>query len=243
MSTKKAIFGLILILIGLLLLGRSMDFFYFDFGDFIRVLLPIGFIVLGAWLILRRRGQELARESEPYVQQTGPPPPPPPVDRPAPSGEAPGGHQATPSGIRVDTGPRTDRERTGPSDAEPGRVKFDKSFGDMYIDCNGVSLQNVQVSSVFGDVEVRVHGGKLEPGLNRMVVSGFLGDIRIILPVDMPVLAHISTFGGDVEALGHRESGFGNNVDAQTANYQSAEDRLFIAVNTFLGDVQIYQAS
>jgi lia operon protein LiaF len=243
MSTKKAIFGLILILIGLLLLGRSMDFFYFDFGDFIRVLLPVGFIVLGAWLILRRRREELTRESEPYVQHSGPPPPPPPVDRPTMSGEASGESHSGQAGVRVDTGPRTDREHTGPTTAEPGRVKFDKSFGDMYIDCNGVSLQNIQISSVFGDVEVRVHGGKLESGLNRMVISGFLGDIRIILPVDMPVLAHVSSFGGDVEALGHRESGFGNNVDAQTANYQSAEDRLFIAVNTFLGDVQIYQAS
>jgi lia operon protein LiaF len=86
-----------------------------------------------------------------------------------------------------------------------------------------------------------VHGGILTNGLNRLIVSGFLGDIRVMVPPDLALMAHVTSTGGDVEVLGRRNSGFGNNLDSQTVNYQTADKKLFIAINTFLGDVKIIQ--
>ncbi|MEE8577497.1 MAG: cell wall-active antibiotics response protein LiaF, partial [candidate division Zixibacteria bacterium] len=102
-----------------------------------------------------------------------------------------------------------------------------------------VNLQNVEVSSFLGDLFINLRGGKLEPGLNRMIISGFIGDIQVIVPPDVQVRAHVSNFVGDVEVLGKTASGFGNNIESQTAGYAEAESHLFIAVNTFLGDTRI----
>jgi lia operon protein LiaF len=234
MSNKKVIFGLALVAIGVILLGNSLDIFYFDFEDFFRIAIPLGLIFLGAWLIIRRRQRELGEGDQGYAQSnqgyhsssgqsasghfagagTPPPPPPPPHSE---SGAESGQYNGT------------------------GRVRYNRSFGDMFIDLNGVTLQNVEVSSMFGDVEIKLHGGILQPGLNRLVISGFLGDIRVLAPTDMPIMTHISSFGGDIHAMGRTSSGFGNRIESQSPNYQSAERRLFIAINTFLGDTRLIQ--
>ncbi|MBD3401258.1 hypothetical protein GF420_00050 [candidate division GN15 bacterium] len=226
MSNRKVIFGLVLVLIGLLLLGNSVGVFYFDFGDFVRLAIPLALIVAGGWLIIRRRQKEaeMARASyeqtaaggaTPGSQQNygGAPPPPPPSSPPPQAGQANG----------------------------TGRMRYNKTFGDMFIDLTGTSLLNVEVSSMFGDTEIKLHGGELQPGLNRMIVSGFLGDLRVLVPPEMPVMVHASSFAGDIDVLGRRSDGFGNNIELQTENYKDAERRLFIAVNHFLGDIRIYQ--
>ncbi|UCG60591.1 MAG: hypothetical protein JSV52_09665 [Candidatus Zixiibacteriota bacterium] len=110
----------------------------------------------------------------------------------------------------------------------------------MFIDCTGVNLQNVEVSAGFGDVEIRLKGGILEQGLNRLIISSFIGDIRITAPADMAVFTHCSSFVGDIDVMGKRASGFGNSIDSQTANYQESEKKLYVACNCFIGDIKIY---
>ncbi|MBD3333688.1 hypothetical protein GF356_12635 [candidate division GN15 bacterium] len=58
MDKRKVTFGLILIVIGFLLLIRSLGIVYFDFGDFVGTLIPLGLIVVGAWLIIRKKREQ-----------------------------------------------------------------------------------------------------------------------------------------------------------------------------------------
>jgi lia operon protein LiaF len=127
--------------------------------------------------------------------------------------------------------------------ADPGksnRARYNKFIGDMFVDCGGVDLQNVEIGSFIGDVEIKLHGGKLARGLNRMIVSGFIGDVRVLVPEGMAVFCQSSNFIGDIEMMGKRSSGFGNSIDAQTPNYSEAEAKLYIASNHFIGDVRVY---
>ena len=224
MSNRKAIFGLILILLGLLLLLKSLDLVFFDFGDIIRIVIPLGIIGLGLWLLMRKRHKETVEEQATYDYTR--------------YGGSPDSAQAT-----ADPGAFAQTSEPGQSVGvgQGLRTRYNKTFGDMFIDCTGVNMENVEVSCSFGDTEVKVHGGVFENGLNRLIISGFLGDIRVMVPHDLAVMAHVTSTGGDVEMLGRRASGFGNNMDGQTANYQTAEKKLFIAINTFLGDVKILQ--
>ena len=247
-NNKKAVFGIILIVLGFLFLARTMDFFYFDFGEIVKISIPLGLIALGGWLILRRQRRETLINAQVYSDQST-------SDKTSSSSFA---QSSSPHvEVRVSSSDSGSEQRyQSSSESSQGyqssnadarsyagnRVRYSKSFGDMYIECTGVSLQNVEISSFFGDIEIRLHGGKLEPGLNRLVVSGFMGDIRIVVPPDMPVMAHVSSFAGDVEALNRRASGFGNNIEAQSETYHDAKSRLFVAVNTFVGDTRLYQA-
>ena len=226
MSSRKIIFGVILIFVGILLLGRSMDLFYFSLRDFSSLLLPVVLILLGFWLIVRKKRSEDYRSAEIHGENT--------VSDEPQSDTSETGHQSH----RQES--HTRRFTDPPSFSAPGKLKYAKTFGDLFIDCANVDMQSLEISTVFGDIEVKLHGGILAKGLNRMVISGFIGDVRILVPQDMSIFAQCSNFIGDVELLGNRASGFGNNIDGQTDNYDQAESKLYIATNSFIGDVRIY---
>ncbi len=243
MNKSTAVIGSILILFGLFFLLQSLDLIWFDFGDLISVLFPVALIAAGVWLIGRRKKAEQAQASYQFsatatmsnpgqtastiadpstiakvqAEYVGMPSPPP---RPATSDE---------------TG------KVSPASQYGGKIRYHKVMGDMFIDCEGLSLGNIEVSGGVGDVEIKVSGGVLAKGLNRIIVSGFIGDIRIFVPRDIAFFAHCSSFVGDVEISGKRASGFGNTVEHQTPQYDKSESKLYIASNSFIGDMKIYQ--
>ena len=110
----------------------------------------------------------------------------------------------------------------------------------MFIDMSGVNMQNIEVSMFCGDLEIKLHGCILNEGLNRLIISSFIGDIRIFAPADLAVYAHSSNFVGDIEIFGKHTSGFGNNVDSQTPNYSNSSKKLYIANNSFIGDIKVF---
>ncbi len=243
MSNKKTTFGIVLVIIGLLLLLRSLDIIYFTFGSLTRNLMPVALIVLGVWLIMRKRKQEeqiratYRAESKAQfgssAQQTT--------------------YTSSTAHHHKDTAfthsPRPDEfvspDATFTSQSYSyhqqwnDKIRFSKGFGDLSINCNNMNLHNVEISIGFGDVEINLHGGKLSEGLNRLIISGFLGDIRILVPKEMEVFVHASNFLGDLVILDRRSDGFGNNLDVQTVNYNEASNKLYIAANCFLGDIKV----
>ncbi|MBI5267926.1 MAG: cell wall-active antibiotics response protein [candidate division Zixibacteria bacterium] len=243
MSGPKVIFGLVLILLGTAFLLVSLDVLDLSFGDITSFIGPVALIAVGIWLILRRQkeaaqasadgmGQSQAHyQSETNYQsqaQYQPPPPPPPGSGPGPR---PYSYKYT-----YEFGGQSTRQGQDTG----GKVRYQKFIGDMFIDCKGVELHNIEVSAFIGDNEIKLHGGKLSPGLNRLVISGFIGDVRVLVPPDMPVLCTSSSFIGDVELLGKRSSGLGNTIESRSGDYDTAEAKLFIAVNHFIGDVRVY---
>ena len=239
MKSRTVIFGLILVLIGLLLLGRVFDLFWFSFGQMWSVLAPVALIILGIWLMMRKRRRE--REYSETPQVFPPPPagaswgsqPEPPPAPPSPTSDM----ESSSAGSTYYQPPRMS---ASPRQDQAGRIRYSKTLGDLYIDANGLSLQNVEVLSGIGDLEIKLHGGRLVSGLNRLVISGFIGDIRIYVPPSMPHFAHCSNFIGDVDLGGRKASGFGNNIDGQSPDYERADAKLYIAVNSFIGDIRVF---
>jgi lia operon protein LiaF len=249
MSGNKVILGLVLIFLGLFFLLTSMGVIDWDFGDLISFMWPVVLILIGVWFIFKRRRPDAPRSGGIYSPPPPPhhtddaihPAPPPPSSEPGPE-STPSPGAATGSGqyhykYTYQWGSRS--SATADSSAG-GRVKYSKFIGGLFIDCRNVDLHSIEVSVFMGDSEIKVHGGRLGPGLNRLIVSGFIGDVRILIPPDLPVLCTASSFIGDVELLGKRSSGLGNTIDARTDGYDSAESKLYIAINHFIGDIRVY---
>ena len=246
MSKKQLIFGLILIFVGMIFLLQTLHVFWFSFGQLIKFLFPLGLIIWGGWLIVRKRRQETqtppphaastdwdsgtppspARPSPPPQPTSPPPQPPPPPHSDEPESSAREQYQQSDSSRSSYTGAKT---------------KYSNFFGDLNITCDNVNMRNVEVSGFLGDIEVLLRQAKLETGLSRMVISGFIGDIRIMVPTGMAVFVCGSNFIGDMDLFGRRSSGFGNSIDGQTESYNSAEKKLYIAINTFIGDIRIIE--
>ena len=109
----------------------------------------------------------------------------------------------------------------------------------MEIYLRSVNIQNVEISSFIAEVNLYLAGSLPQKGLNRIIISGFIGEIRIYVPSDMPIFFHGSNFIGDIEVGREKSSGFGNSLDWQTESYQTAESKIYIAANCFLGDLEV----
>jgi lia operon protein LiaF len=234
MSGKTVIFGLILILIGLIFFGQTTGMYFVS----INLVLPIVLIGVGIWLIIRKkkqidqvRVQAVMDDFAAGERHSSTGPASPDTDsfarRQASKDFSAGPYQTSP---RVAETPNRDPR---------GGLKYNKSFGDMYIDCTGISLENIEVSSFLGDIELKLHGGTLSRGLNRIVISGFVGDARVYLPKGMAFFTQCSNFIGDIDLEDKRTSGFSNNVEMRSEAYESAESKVYIAINSFLGDIRV----
>lgn len=229
MKNKRAIIGIALVGLGLFFLLRSLNVIWFGFDELLWRLLPFALIALGIHFILKRRHRSDSPRDELHPDFTVEP-------------------NHTASRQSTDTRPESegtsDREQSrvsaAPSSSEEGKTKFSKMIGDLRIDCNNLNLKSVEVSAFLGDIEVTLLGGRLQSGLNRMIISDFIGDIRILVPKGMPTYVHCSNFIGDIDIFGKRTSGFGNHIEGQTQDYPAATDKLFIAVSSFIADIRVY---
>lgn len=247
MSNRTIILGMILVLVGILMLGSTLGLSIISFDNIFGFVVPVLLIGVGIKLLARRRGEDQADQAEAdaigssssgdsfssttYTWSSDE------SDSFGQTGQSSSSSQQ--SGATGAAG-ATGRSSESPQSRSAGKLRYNKFIGDMYIDCSGVNLQNIEVGNFLGDVEIKLHGGLLSPGLNRMIVSGFIGDVRILVPEGMAVFAQSSNFIGDIEMMGHRSSGFGNSLDAQTAHYSQANAKLYIASNHFIGDVRVY---
>jgi lia operon protein LiaF len=246
MEKRKVIFGLLLVFFGLLLLGRSLDIIDFTLREISRFFWPAVIIAIGVWLVVRRRGPKVTvdyystKSGKAYVWQAGGgqkagPVPPPGLDP----------QQAVPPNFIHSEPPVQDsasssRSSESPSFSSEGRVKYGKTLGDLFIECDGVDLRSVEVSGGLGDIEIRLRGGKLSHGLNRLVISSMVGDVRVTVPRTMAWFAQASNFVGDVEIGEKRTDGFGNRLEGQSPDYSTAQSKLYIAINSFIGDVRVH---
>ena len=241
MSLRKVIFGIVLVLIGLLLLAQTTGLFWFSSHNFFSLLLPLLLIFGGIWLVIRKQ-QETCQYNGVHVSIH--------TDHDRSAGRSQSGRTDDPgkfaeqqaddasTGFVGDSGPTASE---APHIDPTGKIKYSKLIGDLMIDLNGRSLQNVEMSLGLGSVEIKLRGGELSPGLNRVIISGFIGDVRVFVPPDMPFFASCSNFIGDVELTDRRASGFGNNIDFQTEGYASADRKLYIAANNFIGDIKVHK--
>ncbi|MEW6413470.1 MAG: cell wall-active antibiotics response protein LiaF [Candidatus Zixiibacteriota bacterium] len=239
----KVIFGIAFVFFGFLLLGESTGLF--DPGEAMGLLFPFMMIGVGFWLIARRK-----RQSAPSSTASFYCPPTPPRDAEPDVDKMYQQQEQTQSTGKSASSPEDTSYRSSnyeqattsesPSTDDSGKLKYSKSLGDMLIDFRGVNIHNVEISAGVGDLEIRLSGGVLSDGLNRIIISSFIGDIRIYAPADLPVFTHCSNFVGDIELMGKRASGFGNSIDSQTANYGSSPKKLYMACNSFIGDIRYF---
>ncbi|NOY88667.1 MAG: cell wall-active antibiotics response protein [FCB group bacterium] len=249
-NKNKAVFGVILIIIGIILLGRSLNVFYISFNS----LIPIIFIFLGIWIILRKRKQEKIYNQNIYTntndnqstftnssnnfqkqQETD-------YQEKSQSDTQHSFHDShTEKGYYSSSNYGQEGAYRKSSNGQTGKLRYSKAFGDLFIDFNNMKIQDIAISIGFGDLELKLHGSILSEGLNRIVISSFIGDIRILVPKDIAIYMHCSNFIGDIDAFGKHSSGFGNSLNTQTPTYNSATKKLFIATSNFIGDIKIYQ--
>lgn len=116
-----------------------------------------------------------------------------------------------------------------------GQVRF---IGDL--NRSGAwQVTNEEHSLFVGDTRLDFSNASLPDGETRIVLNGFVGDTRIIVPRDMAVRLSCHGFAHTVSWFGDRQESFLNAYNASTIDYAGASRRLFIDVNYFVTTVRL----
>jgi lia operon protein LiaF len=212
--------GIILIVLGFLFLGRNLDLIYWSFGDIIRFALPVVLIVIGLKMILkpnRRKQAHTDDEWQPFMPYNRDVPPPPPLHPdPTKEGFGPdndaGGHTGTTGSGSSSAGGwhsdphaggyngRRGRERHRGSRCD-GRVEWWNSdpnaqtrsgfIGDIHLGEDYWELRPMNISHFIGDTVLDLTKAQIPLGETKLTVSSFIGDVKVFVPHDFDVGVHV----------------------------------------------------
>ena len=124
------------------------------------------------------------------------------------------------------------------SSSDPLHSEF-RVFGDTkHVDFSG-DIDGTELSHFIGDTELNLTGAQLKPGINRMDISSFIGDIKVLVPDGMAVEVHCSGAFGDYFLLDHKEDGIFVSTTGKTPGYDAAENKLKLNCSAFIGDIKV----
>ncbi len=112
-------------------------------------------------------------------------------------------------------------------------------LGDSSHSGQSEEIDGADISHFIGDVTVDLAGAKLKPGVNKMNIATFIGDIRVMVPEDMPVSADCSALFSDIRVFDRKEGGILMSIRERGPDYDRAEKKLRISCAAFIGDIKI----
>lgn len=93
--------------------------------------------------------------------------------------------------------------------AAPGGRHYDyRMMGDLTYGADPWDLDNLKVDFGLGDVNVDLTTARLTPGRHVVSIDGYLGDVDVLMPRDLPVRISAHLGMGDLKVLGDRRDGF-----------------------------------
>jgi len=113
-------------------------------------------------------------------------------------------------------------------------------IGDIHLQINSKAFQGGTASNFIGNVNLDLSGIALAEGQRNLTVSGFIGDVNLIAPKNVPYAINASLAIGDLVMFGRKENGIGLNRTHKSADFDTAITRLNIRISFFAGDVKIF---
>lgn len=220
------IWNIILVSVGLYFLNRNLALFpLINLANLIRYMVPALFILTGLILLFRsnKTDKEQTKTSpQPFIQ-----------DQPEKQLDAlllPEQKPKEPIPVH------TYKENT------ENRSSF---IGDLTINLEYKELHSMNISNFIGDTELNFTNSEIFPGETKLIISAFIGDIRIIIPDDetLEISVSASSFIGDIHTFDRKEGGLFNSVVITPPSYLNYEKRLNISASLFIGDIQIIRAT
>lgn len=184
----RIVWGLLLLLIGVLFLADNMRWFEFDLGEAVSTYWPVVLIVLGGWMLVEKIRPEKQHVFD-YAKFDG--------------------------------------------------RQFKKTFGDVNLRPSAIDSAGLHVEEGIGEINLDLTQTTLATGENKVECSLGIGDIHVIVPAGIPLMATGNSGIGDVEILTNKRDGFGASLDHKDGNYDGADVKIRVFAKVGLGDVKV----
>ncbi|MDF2682624.1 MAG: hypothetical protein K0R47_3814 [Brevibacillus sp.] len=226
---NKRIGGGILFSLGIIIALEM--WFGIGIDDLFQLVIPILFVYFGFRLI---RGK--TREKEPVVGKkftSG--------EGEASVGTAMRDEQGVPDPMSEDPVKITEKENTAILRHGKSLPKDSRSslIGDFHLTSGRFELSHLQVWHGIGDVVIDLSRAMLMQEEAQLTVEGWIGDVTIYVPVDLPVSVSAELSVGDLEVFSNRQGGINRSIMIRSDHYDQAVHKVNLHISLLVGDIKV----
>lgn len=203
------IFGVIVLIFGVSLQGSKLG--YFTFAEIWPWIWPFFFIFLGFMFLFRRKSPRFT--------------------------------------VEVDSGlfSKKNSEKYKYSDEtyydfdsdSKGKIYRKTFIGNFDLGRNTWEVGNTDIWAGIGDIDLDFSKAILKDGVNTVDISGWIGDIKVYIPEEMPVKIVTDLKIGEVDIFHESSSGTNRSLQYISPNYDEADKKLKLHISLLIGDVGI----
>jgi lia operon protein LiaF len=113
-------------------------------------------------------------------------------------------------------------------------------IGDISLQVTSTAFQGGTASNFIGDINLNLSDIALAEGQRNLAISGFIGDVTLVAPKNVPYSITASLAIGDLVMFGRKEDGVGVNRNFKSADFDTAITRLNIRISFFIGDIKVF---
>ncbi|QQE73814.1 cell wall-active antibiotics response protein [Brevibacillus composti] len=112
-------------------------------------------------------------------------------------------------------------------------------IGDFHLTSGRFELSQMHIWHGIGGVVIDLSRAMLIEDEAFLVIDGWVGDVTIYVPVDMPVAVSAEVSVGDVEVFGHRQGGISRSVMVRSEQYEHGTPKIHVQISLLVGDIKV----
>lgn len=122
---------------------------------------------------------------------------------------------------------------------QTGEANVRKAFiGEVHY-TERFELKDLSIQQAIGDVKIDLTKAIVQEGETVIIINGWVGDIDIYVPYDLPVIVDASVFFGELEIFDKHETGMNRHITIKSTQYDEAAKKVKIILSLFVGDIDV----
>lgn len=122
--------------------------------------------------------------------------------------------------------------------------KQKKQFiGDINIGSSPWLIEDFDTWVGIGDITIDLTTAILKEGENTIDISGWIGDVKVIVPHDVPTEVNVDVKLGDVNIFNNKQSGTNRTVSYRSEDYDFSDKKVSVSIKLSIGDIKVRHAN
>lgn len=113
------------------------------------------------------------------------------------------------------------------------------SIGDISFKDSNWALEPLELSNSVGDYFIDFSKAFIPEKETPIIVRGWIGDVKMIIPEDIPVKIHSKISVGDIRIFEQKTDSLNRTLEFKTIGYDEATRKLNIIVDLKIGSIRI----
>lgn len=121
------------------------------------------------------------------------------------------------------------------------RIYKSSLIGDINMGREMFELENLHLWNGIGDVDLDLTRAILPAGEAKILISGWIGDIDVIVPKDMALWVETRIKIGEIRLLGVSEDGISKEQEYKSPGYDEAFHKVHMIIELKIGDIRVVE--